>query len=67
VLTPEEILAELESAEARDVAKAFLSDEEYKQAQPPVREAVDRFRQWMQNNLRLGRQRPVSRRLARVR
>lgn len=62
-----EILDGLESEEARMVGEAVLDPQKYSESTAPVRETVDRFRLWSENNRRLGRQRALRRRSARGR
>lgn len=62
-----EILAELESEEARMVGEVVLDPEKYSASTAPVRATVDRFREWLEANRRLGRQRALRRQSARGR
>jgi len=54
------------SPDAKPVGEAALDAEKYQQSSVDIQATVDRFREWLNNNRRLGRQRPASRRLARA-
>lgn len=60
------MLNELDSPEAKKVGEAVLDKEKYQHSTVEIQATVDRFLQWLKNNRRLGRQRPLSRRLARA-
>jgi len=59
------LLDSLEKPEARMVAEAFLDPQKYAGAPEDVRATVDRFRNWVENNKRLRRQRDARRRSSR--
>jgi hypothetical protein len=62
-----EILEQLKSEDARKVGEVVLDRHKYATSPADVRATVDRFDQWLEANRRLGRQRSIRRRTARVR
>jgi len=60
------LLDALESTEAREVGAALLDRQVYHQAPPRIRDTVDYFLRWVENNKRLGREREVRRRKSRA-
>jgi hypothetical protein len=57
-----EILGELESPEAREVGEIVLDSTKLSTASEQIRETVNRYQLWLENNKRLGRIRRGARR-----
>ena len=62
-----EIFGEIEAPDARKVGEVFLDPAKYDGATPAVQATVNRFREWMDANRRLARQRATRRRAAQAR
>ena len=56
------LLDELQSLEARKLGEAFHDQQKYDDAPEHIRNTVDYFREWVENNRRLRRQREARRR-----
>lgn len=62
-----EILGEIQAADARAVGEIFLEPERYDGASPKVQATVNRFREWMDVNRHLAKERAKRRRSVRAR
>ena len=60
-----QLLDELQSPESRQLGEAFLDPQKYAAAPEYIRNTVDYFREWVENNRRLRRQREALRRVSR--
>jgi len=56
------LLNKLQSPEARLLGEAFLDPQKYAESPDHIRATVDYFREWLENNKRLRRQREAPRR-----
>jgi len=56
-----ELLNELQAPEARLVGEAFLDPQKYAESPDHIRATVDYFREWVENNKRLRREREARR------
>lgn len=61
----QQLLDELQSPESRQLGEAFLDPQKYAAAPEYIRNTVDYFREWVENNRRLRRQREALRRVSR--